>query len=119
MVVIPGLNVRGAAVLTQVLIARYFGRRSFGAISSVPIRFIKGARAGRVDRRYRLRCYRRLSNNLYDFLCLLFCLGAVDLFVKTARAKSPMTQWRCSRGSIIFHHSRAVEARCAVRHRLP
>jgi MFS family permease len=37
-----GLNARGAAVLTQVLIARYFGRRSFGAISSVLDPFHKG-----------------------------------------------------------------------------
>ena len=37
-----GLNARGAAVLTQVLIARYFGRRSFGAISSILDPFHKG-----------------------------------------------------------------------------
>jgi MFS family permease len=30
-----GLNARGASVLIQVLLARYFGRRSFGAISSI------------------------------------------------------------------------------------
>lgn len=30
-----GVNARGAAVLTQILLARYFGRRSYGAISSV------------------------------------------------------------------------------------
>lgn len=33
--VLFGLNARGAAVLTQILLGRYFGRRSFGAISSV------------------------------------------------------------------------------------
>lgn len=37
-----GLSARGAAVLTQVLVARYFGRRSFGAISSVLDPFHKG-----------------------------------------------------------------------------
>jgi MFS family permease len=37
-----GINARGAAVLTQVLIARYFGRRSFGAISSILDPFHKG-----------------------------------------------------------------------------
>jgi MFS family permease len=37
-----GINARGAAVLTQVLIARYFGRRSFGAISSTLDPFHKG-----------------------------------------------------------------------------
>lgn len=37
-----GANARGAAVLTQVLIARYFGRRSFGAISSILDPFHKG-----------------------------------------------------------------------------
>jgi MFS family permease len=37
-----GLHARGAAVLTQALIARYFGRRSFGAISSVLDPFHKG-----------------------------------------------------------------------------
>jgi predicted MFS family arabinose efflux permease len=37
-----GVNARGAAVLTQVLIARYFGRRGFGAISSVLDPFHKG-----------------------------------------------------------------------------
>ena len=37
-----GTNARGAAVLTQVLIARYFGRRSFGAISSILDPFHKG-----------------------------------------------------------------------------
>jgi MFS family permease len=37
-----GSNARGAAVLTQVLIARYFGRRSFGAISSILDPFHKG-----------------------------------------------------------------------------
>ena len=37
-----GVNARGAGVLTQVLIARYFGRRSFGAISSVLDPFHKG-----------------------------------------------------------------------------
>jgi MFS family permease len=37
-----GMNARGAAVLTQVLIARYFGRRSFGAISSILDPFHKG-----------------------------------------------------------------------------
>ena len=37
-----GINARGAAVLTQVLVARYFGRASFGAISSVLDPFHKG-----------------------------------------------------------------------------
>jgi MFS family permease len=37
-----GLNARGAGVLMQVLIARYFGRRSFGAISSILDPFHKG-----------------------------------------------------------------------------
>lgn len=37
-----GINARGAAVLTQVLVARYFGRRSFGAISSILDPFHKG-----------------------------------------------------------------------------
>jgi MFS family permease len=37
-----GLNARGASVLTQILIARYFGRRSFGAISSILDPFHKG-----------------------------------------------------------------------------
>ena len=37
-----GISARGAAVLTQVLIARYFGRRSFGAISSILDPFHKG-----------------------------------------------------------------------------
>lgn len=37
-----GVSARGAAVLTQVLIARYFGRRSFGAISSILDPFHKG-----------------------------------------------------------------------------
>ncbi len=37
-----GINARGAAVLTQILIARYFGRRSFGAISSILDPFHKG-----------------------------------------------------------------------------
>jgi MFS family permease len=37
-----GLNARGAAVLTQVLIASYFGRRFFGAISSLLDPFHKG-----------------------------------------------------------------------------
>jgi len=37
-----GLHARGAAVLNQVLIARYFGRRSFGAITSVLDPFHKG-----------------------------------------------------------------------------
>jgi predicted MFS family arabinose efflux permease len=37
-----GLNARGAGVLTQILIARYFGRGSFGAISSVLDPFHKG-----------------------------------------------------------------------------
>jgi MFS family permease len=37
-----GLSARGAAVLTQILLARYFGRRSYGAISSVLDPFHKG-----------------------------------------------------------------------------
>ena len=37
-----GVHARGAAVLTQVLVARYFGRRSFGAISSILDPFHKG-----------------------------------------------------------------------------
>lgn len=37
-----GLTARGAAVLTQVLLARYFGRRSYGAISSILDPFHKG-----------------------------------------------------------------------------
>jgi MFS family permease len=37
-----GLNARGAGVLMQVLIASYFGRRSFGAISSILDPFHKG-----------------------------------------------------------------------------
>jgi MFS family permease len=37
-----GLGARGAAVLTQILLARYFGRRSYGAISSVLDPFHKG-----------------------------------------------------------------------------
>jgi MFS family permease len=40
--VLFGANARGAAVLTQILIARYFGRRSFGAISSILDPFHKG-----------------------------------------------------------------------------
>jgi MFS family permease len=40
--VLFGLNARGAAVLTQILLGRYFGRRSFGAISSVLDPFHKG-----------------------------------------------------------------------------
>jgi MFS family permease len=37
-----GVSARGAAVLMQVLVARFFGRRSFGAISSVLDPFHKG-----------------------------------------------------------------------------
>jgi MFS family permease len=37
-----GANARGAAVLGQILIARYYGRRAFGAISSVLDPFHKG-----------------------------------------------------------------------------
>jgi MFS family permease len=37
-----GVNARGAAVLGQILIARYYGRRAFGAISSVLDPFHKG-----------------------------------------------------------------------------
>jgi MFS family permease len=37
-----GLNARGAGVLVHILIARYFGRGSFGAISSVLDPFHKG-----------------------------------------------------------------------------
>lgn len=37
-----GTTARGAAVLSQVLVARYFGRRSFGAISSILDPFHKG-----------------------------------------------------------------------------
>jgi MFS family permease len=40
--VLFGLNARGAAVLTQILLGRYFGRRSFGAISSILDPFHKG-----------------------------------------------------------------------------
>src|SRR5262249_12373816 len=40
--VLFGLNARGAGVLTQILLARYFGRRSYGAISSVLDPFHKG-----------------------------------------------------------------------------
>ena len=37
-----GANARGSAVLTQILTARYYGRRSYGAISSVLEPFHKG-----------------------------------------------------------------------------
>ena len=37
-----GANARGAAVLGQILIARYYGRRAFGAISSILDPFHKG-----------------------------------------------------------------------------
>ncbi|HEY7557962.1 MAG TPA: MFS transporter [Candidatus Binatia bacterium] len=37
-----GLSARGSAILIQVLLSRYFGRRSFGAISSVLDPFHKG-----------------------------------------------------------------------------
>ena len=40
--VLFGANARGAAVLGQVLIARYYGRRAFGAISSLLDPFHKG-----------------------------------------------------------------------------
>jgi predicted MFS family arabinose efflux permease len=40
--VLFGLSARGAAVLMQILLGRYFGRRSFGAISSVLDPFHKG-----------------------------------------------------------------------------
>ena len=40
--VLFGINARGAAVLTPVLTARYFGRRSYGAISSILEPFHKG-----------------------------------------------------------------------------
>jgi predicted MFS family arabinose efflux permease len=47
--VLFGLNARGAAVLTQILLARYFGRRSYGAISSV---LIPSTRAAWVSARF-------------------------------------------------------------------
>jgi sugar phosphate permease len=37
-----GLNARGSAILIQILLARYYGRRSFGAISSIIDPFHKG-----------------------------------------------------------------------------
>ena len=40
--VLFGANARGAAVLSQILIARYYGRRAFGAISSILDPFHKG-----------------------------------------------------------------------------
>ena len=40
--VLFGLTARGSSVLDQVMIARYFGRRSFGAISGLTDPFIKG-----------------------------------------------------------------------------
>jgi MFS family permease len=40
--VLFGLNARGAAVLTLILLARYFGRSSYGAITSVLDPFHKG-----------------------------------------------------------------------------
>jgi MFS family permease len=40
--VVFGMNARGAAVLTPVLTARYFGRRSYGAISGILEPFHKG-----------------------------------------------------------------------------
>jgi MFS family permease len=40
--IIFGINARGAAVLLPVLTARYFGRRSYGAISSILEPFHKG-----------------------------------------------------------------------------
>jgi len=40
--VLFGFCARGAAVLTQILVARYFGRRSYGAISSILDPFHKG-----------------------------------------------------------------------------
>jgi MFS family permease len=40
--VLFGLSARGAAVLTQILLARYFGRRSYGAITSILEPFHKG-----------------------------------------------------------------------------
>ncbi len=40
--VLFGLNARGAGVLAQILLARYFGRRSYGAISSILDPFHKG-----------------------------------------------------------------------------
>jgi hypothetical protein len=40
--VLFGLNARGAAVLTLILLARYFGRSSYGAITSILDPFHKG-----------------------------------------------------------------------------
>jgi MFS family permease len=37
-----GFNARGSAIMTQILLARYYGRRSYGAISSVIDPFHKG-----------------------------------------------------------------------------
>ena len=37
-----GLSARGSAILMQILLARYYGRRAFGAISSVLDPFHKG-----------------------------------------------------------------------------
>jgi MFS family permease len=37
-----GINARGSAILIQILLARYYGRRSFGAISSILDPFHKG-----------------------------------------------------------------------------
>ncbi len=91
-----GVNARGAAVLTQILIARYFGRRSFGAISSIVDPFHKGGLG--LGALLAGIAYDREGSYHHVFIAFLisYLLAALLIFLarRPGRSSAPLTKTR-------------------------
>ena len=84
-----GINARGAAVLGQILIARYFGRRAFGAISSVLDPFHKGGLG--VGALLAGAAFDYFGNYRLIFFCFMGSYLCSALLVFLARRPAPKT----------------------------
>ncbi|MGH7886470.1 MAG: MFS transporter, partial [Candidatus Binatia bacterium] len=78
-----GVNARGAAVLGQILIARYYGRRAFGAISSILDPFHKGGLG--LGALLAGMAFDYFGNYRLIFICFLFSYLLSALLVFLAR----------------------------------
>ncbi len=81
--VLFGLNARGSAVLTQILMARYFGRRSYGAISSILEPFHKGGLG--LGALFAAVAFDFAGNYLMVFVIFLACYAAAAALIFLAR----------------------------------
>jgi hypothetical protein len=84
-----GANARGSAVLTQILMARYYGRRSYGAISGLLEPFHKGGLG--VGALFAGLAYDFAGSYQMIFVFFLGCYLVSALLVFLARAPRTIT----------------------------